>query len=107
MLVENLQEESQVQCIIYNHIKSENIKLQDFKLNNELINSCKAAHQRYTIALEENQLSVIKNEKIVKRKVIDDKINDVQKRNLDLETCVQTLKKDADKLSFDAEQKMI
>ena len=43
----------------------------------------------------------------MKCKVIDDEINDVQKRNLDLETCVQTLKKDADKLSFDAEQKMI
>ena len=41
----------------------------------------------------------------MKRKLIDDEINDVKKRKLDLETCVETLKKDADKLSFEAEQK--
>ena len=29
----------------------------------------------------------------------------MEKRKLDLETCVETLKKDADKLSFKAEQK--
>ena len=73
ILVENLQEESlKGQCIIYDHIQSENMKLEDFKLTNELGNSCKAAHQRYTIPLEENKLSVIKNEKKVKRKLIDD-----------------------------------
>ena len=41
----------------------------------------------------------------MKRKLIDDEIDDVKKRKLDLETCVETLKKDADKLSFEAEQK--
>ena len=56
ILVENLQEESlKGQRIIYNHSQSENLKLQDFKLTNQLVNSCKAAHQRYTIALEENE----------------------------------------------------
>ena len=47
----------------------------------------------------------IENEKKVKRKLIDDAINDVKKRKLDLETCAETLKKEADKLSFEAEQK--
>ena len=41
----------------------------------------------------------------MKRKLIDNEINDVKKRKLDLETCAETLKKDADKLSFDVEQK--
>ena len=41
----------------------------------------------------------------MKRKLIDDEINDVKKRMLDLETCVETLKKDTDKLSFEAEKK--
>ena len=104
ILVENLQEEPlKGQRIIYNQIQPENIKFKDFKLTNELVNSCKAAHQRYTIALEENKLSVIKNEQKVKRKLIGDEINDVKKRKLDLETCIETLKKDADKLSFEAE----
>ena len=40
----------------------------------------------------------------MKRKLIDE-INDVKKRMLDLETCVETLKKDTDKLSFEAEKK--
>ena len=93
------------QRIIYDHIQSENIKFQDFKLTNELVNSCKAAHERYTIPLEENKLSVIKNEKKVKRKLIDDEINHLKKRKLDLETCIGTLKKNADKLSFETEQK--
>ena len=87
ILVENLQEESlKGQCIIYDHIQSENIKLPDFKLTNELVTSCKAANQRYTIALEENKLSVIENEKKVKRKLIDNETNDMEKRKLDLET---------------------
>ena len=106
ILVENLQEESlKGQRIINDHIQSENIKLQDFKLTNELFSSCKAAHQIYTIALEENKLSVIENEKKVKRELIDHETNDVKKRKLDLETCVERLNKDADKLSFEAEQK--
>ena len=41
----------------------------------------------------------------MKLKLIDDEINDVKKRKLDLETCVETLKKDAYKLSFEAEHK--
>ena len=93
------------QRIIYDHIQSENIKFQDFKLTNELVNICKAAHERYTIPLEENKLSVIENEKKVKRKLIDDEINHMKKRKLDLETFVETLKKDADRLSFEAEKK--
>ena len=68
-------------------------KLQDFKLTNELFSSCKSAHQRCTIALEEIKLNVIENEKKVKRKLIDDEIDDVKKRKLDLETCIETLKK--------------
>ena len=72
-------------------------KFQDFKFTNELVKSCKVANQRYTIALEGNKLSVIENEKKVKRKLIDDEINDVKKRKLDLDTCVETLKKDANK----------
>ena len=39
----------------------------------------------------------------MKRKLTDDEINDVEKRKLDLETCVETLKKDADRFSFEAE----
>ena len=41
----------------------------------------------------------------MKRKLIDDEINDVKKTKLDVETCVETLQKDADKLFFEAEQK--
>ena len=64
ILVENLKENFlKGQRIIYNRIQFENVKLQDLKLTNELVNSCKAAHQRYIIALEENKLSVIENEK--------------------------------------------
>ena len=41
----------------------------------------------------------------MKRKLIDDEINDVKERKLDLKTRVKALKKDTDKLSFEAEQK--
>ena len=83
ILVENLKEESlKGQRIVYDHIQSENIKLQEFKLTNELVNSYEAAHQRYTIALEENKLTVIENQKKVKRKPIDDEISDVKKKKV-------------------------
>ena len=45
----------------------------------------------------------MKNEKKVKHKLIDDEINDVKKRKLDLETSIETLEKDADKIFFEAE----
>lgn len=41
----------------------------------------------------------------MKRKLIEDESNDVRKTKLDIELCAVTLKKDADKLSFEAEQK--
>ena len=41
----------------------------------------------------------------MKRKLIDDGINDVKKIKLNLETCVETLNKDANKLSLELEHK--
>ena len=41
----------------------------------------------------------------MKCKLTDDEIIDVKNRKLGLETCVETQKNDADKLSFKAEQK--
>ena len=46
-----------------------------------------------------------KNEKKVKRKLIDDGINDVKKIKLNLETCAETLNKDANKLWLEVEHK--
>ena len=50
-------------------------------------------------------MSVIENKQKVKCKLTDDEIIDVKNRKLGLETCVETQKNDADKLSFKAEQK--
>ena len=44
-------------------------------------------------------MSVTQNEKKVKRKLIDDEIDDLKKRKLDLETCIETLKQDTEKRS--------
>ena len=41
----------------------------------------------------------------MKRKLIDDGINDVKKIKLNLETCAETLNKDANKLSLEVEHK--
>ena len=68
-------------------------------------NHSKEAHQRY-VALEEIKLSVIENEKNVRRKLMDDGINDVKKKKFNLETCVEALKKNADKLSYEVERKI-
>ena len=50
-------------------------------------------------------MSVIESKQKVKCKLTDDEIIDVKNRKLGLETCVETQKNDADKLSFKAEQK--
>ena len=50
-------------------------------------------------------MSVTQNEKKVKRKLIDDEIDDLKKRKLDLETCIETLKQDIEKRSFEAERR--
>ena len=41
----------------------------------------------------------------MKRKLIDDGINDEKKKKLNLETFVETLNKDANKLSLEVEHK--
>ena len=61
-------------------------------------------HQINIIALKE-RVSVTQNEKKVKRKLIDDEIDDLKKRKLDLETCIETLKQDIEKRSFEAERR--
>ena len=106
LLLENLQEKSLVsQRVVYDHINSNNIKISEYELSNDLLKNCKLANRRYNTALEEAR----KQEKVDtvarKRKLIDEDIQVAKKKKDEITKCIEILKTDADNLSIEAEEK--
>ena len=106
VLVENLEQLSLVsQRLVYDHMTfGQSAQLQDFKIERQLLLSCKSAHARYKEALEENKKVVIVNDKASKRKMIQEEISDIKKRKVVVEKCILSLESDIEKYSSDAEK---
>ena len=106
LLVENLQEKSLVsQRIVYDHINSNNVAIHQYQLPNDLVKSCKLAHSRYIADLKESKLNKAKEDSAGKRKLLNEEIVAVKKKKEDIEKCITILRRDADKLSSEAEEK--
>jgi hypothetical protein len=107
VLVENLEQLSLVsQRLVYDHMTfGQSAQLQDFKIERQLLLSCKSAHARYKEALEENKKVVIGYDKASIRKMIQKEISDVKKRKVVVEKCILTLESDIEKYSIDARKK--
>ena len=65
-------------------------------IENKLILSCKAAHSKNKIDLEDAASSSTSGEKSRKREMIHDEIEGVKCRKVEIEACAESLTKDVD-----------
>ena len=75
-------------------IKELKKEVHEIEIENELILSCKAAHSKYKIDLEDAVSSSTNDEKCHKREIIHDEIEGVKRRKMEVEACVESLTKD-------------
>ena len=95
LLVENMYEKSIcAQRLASYFVKSSNKEVHEIEIENELILSCKVAHSKYKIDLEDAASSSTNDEKSSKREMIQDEIEGVNRGKVEIEACVESLTKD-------------
>ena len=105
LLVENLAEESVVcQRMVYDHVISTGKPVFEIPITNDLLKSCKLAHSRYTLALEQKRSKNEAEEKSRKRKIKSEEIADVKEKKRALESCIESLNVDIEQYSIAAEK---
>lgn len=105
LLVENLEETSLIsQRITYDHVQTSKQDLHQFHISQGLIKSCKLARSRYSQHLEDQKSIVAAGRKAEKRKIIREEVDDIKKRKVKLNACINSLNADIEKLSYQAEE---
>ena len=84
---------------------SKNVTIHEFVIPKELTLSCKSAYSKYKAAMESARAETISESREKKRKIFIDEIANVKPSKVALESCVTTLRKDADALSLECENK--
>ena len=75
-------------------VKSSNKEVHKTEIENELVLSCKAAQCKYKIDLENTASSSTNDEKSRKREMVDDEIEGVKRRKVEIEAYVESLTND-------------
>ena len=71
-IIENLHSSSlSAQRIVYDYLKASKKNIHDVEIRNKMLTSCKSAHSRYLIALEDAKRQSQVTEKETKRKLIN------------------------------------
>ena len=91
---------------MYDHINSNEIKVQEYDLPSGLLKSCKLANSRYITALEKVRKQ--KDDDVIskKRRLVDEEITLMKKKKEEVLKCSDVLNKDAEKMyvqDFDLE----
>ena len=95
LLVENMYEKSIcAQRLVSDFVKSSNKEVHEIEIENELILSCKAAHSKYKIDLEDAASSSTNDEKSRQREMSHDEIEGVKCRKVEIEAFVESWTKD-------------
>ena len=106
MMVENLEETSiKGQRLLYDYKASRNVTIHEFVIPREVTLSCKSAYCKYKVAMESTRAETVRESFEKKRKILIDEIANVKRCKVTLESCVTTLRKDADALSLECENK--
>ena len=74
-------------------------------VKNELVQSCKAAHSKYTAELQETRKEKAKEKKGNKKKLLQEELAIVKRKKLELKTVVSSLQQDIEKYSIEAGEK--
>ena len=106
VLTPNLQEVSlQAIRLVHSSVLTQNIKVADFVITEELLSSCSHASNRYNMYLMEKKEEKEKTEKGRKRKALEEDLIAAKKEKLELERVSKKLLDTADKKAKDAEKK--
>ena len=79
--------------------------MHDIEITNKMLTSCKSAHSRYLIALEDAKRQSQVTEKETKRKLIKIEIADVKRHHVEVMSCITSLEQDVEKYCDEAEEK--
>ena len=79
------------QRIVCNYLKASKKNIHDIEIINKMLTSCKSAHSRYLIALEDAKRQSQVTEKETKRKLIKTEIADVKRRCVEVMSCITSL----------------
>ena len=78
IVIENLHSSSfSAQCIVYDYLKASKKNMHGIEITNKMLTSCKSAHSRYLIVLEDAKRQSQVTEKETKRELIKTEIADV------------------------------
>ena len=105
-LVENLQEESLIALrFVYDHMNENNETAANISITNELLNCYRGTCTAYAQALEEKQKQKGVDEKVLKRKRIEEKLREISLKKQKLSQSIEKDTVRADKFSLEAEHK--
>ena len=94
LLVENLATKSLIaQRVVYDHMKVNNVSVEDVEICPTLRCSVKHARQRYSTYLEEQKKNKIQNDRSLKRKQVQEEIQAVKKKKAMVENLIRKLRR--------------
>ena len=99
IVIENLHSSSlSTQRIAFNYLKASKKNIHNIEITNKMVTSCKSAHSRYLIALEDAKRQSQATEKETKHKLIKTEIADINPLSANLTKWPNTLKQFVGKL---------
>lgn len=100
-LISNNQSELSLRTV-RNHLNAKNVTSKDIPITGNMLMSVRSARTRYDQAMKEAGTKKKKSAADLKRKIVNNELDEVKKKRFRLEESVVELIKDADKLAFEA-----
>jgi len=91
--------------MVHDHLKSKNVTSKDVVISGDMIKSVRSARTRYDQARIDDSTKKNESAANLKRKIISNELEEVNKKKLRLKESVEELVKDSDKLAFEAADK--
>lgn len=106
MLIENVHPPSPIaEHIVIDHVVFHELQLREIDVTAKTASNVRQVHTRYLSDQRDRSLKTFQFKKDVKMQVLNDDIDDVDKKIKQLQDTMNSLKKVADEYSFEAEEK--
>ena len=89
----------------HDHLNTKNVTSKDIPITGNMLKSVRSARTRYDQAMKEVATKKKESAADLKRKIVTNELDEVEKKRFRLEESVVELMKDADKLAFEAAEK--
>ena len=105
IVVENLHSKClYAQRLVYDASNLSGKSVHEIDLPNKLVTSCIMSYSRYNAMLIESRFDKQAEEKSKKRKILQEEIANVERKKMELQSCIFSLEEHADKCYSEAEQ---